>query len=172
MPWQGSDPLARGHYAGGHDTEIANRAANCGVERIRPSTRATSRPKPADGDNRERDGHQHREGVDAAHEEEQQREHEVEVRLDGDDEHTQFEVGAWIASCSSRQWTRTDVASGTATPGCGTISQATSRLKTRAAQYQAGGFARPDAGRTAARKDSSRQPDRAGEMASERPEGR
>ena len=84
------------------------------------------------------------------------------------DQNARLGLGAPTRFCTSRPLTTTDLASGTPCPGGGTISHATARLKARAAQY-AGRMRR--ARRRANRGNpSSRQPWRAGDSASEKPD--
>ena len=84
------------------------------------------------------------------------------------DQNARLGLGAPMRFCARRPLTTTDFAPGAPCPGGGTISHATARLKTRAAQY-AGTMRRT---RRYANRErlSSRQPRRAGDRASEKPD--
>jgi hypothetical protein len=77
-------------------------------------------------------------------------------------------LGAPTRFCTSRPLTTTDFMSGAPCPGGGTTSHPTARLKTRAAQY--GGRMRRARRRANLETPSSRQPWRAGDRASEKPD--
>ena len=84
------------------------------------------------------------------------------------DQNARLGLGALTRFCTRRPLTTTEPASGAACPGGGTTSHATARLKASAAQY-AGTMRRIR--RSANRGSrSSRQPWRAGDRASEKPE--
>ena len=84
------------------------------------------------------------------------------------DQKARLGVGAATRFWTSRPLTMTELEPGTPCPGGRTSSQATTRLKTRAAQY--GGRMRQARRRANRDTPSSRQPWRAGDRASEKPD--
>lgn len=84
------------------------------------------------------------------------------------DQNDRLGLGAPTRFCTRRPLTTTDLALGAPCPGGGTTSHATARLKTRAAQY--GGRMRRARRSANWGTPSSRQPWRAGERASEKPD--